>query len=161
MCHFTALIDLIRAKRPRDARIWQEVATCYQKLYRLVVHFILDLYFSCPVISFHEAADCLKRALAVAARDDTTIKFKLAGIYETLEDPATATAYHLQYIEACERLGKGVSEYARSCIIASKYLLSVGSPADTDFAFSLLRKTANSNAEENQQAKELLAKLES
>jgi anaphase-promoting complex subunit 8 len=120
---------------------------------------ILDV-FSSIRISFHEAADSLKRALAVAARDDTIIKSKLARIYETLEDPATATAYHLQYIETCERLGKGVSEYAHNCIVAAKYLLSVGTSAETEFALGLLRKTANSNAEENQQAKELLAKLE-
>lgn len=102
----------------------------------------------------------MKRALAVAASDDTAIKLKLAGVYETVEDIPTAAAYHLQYIETCERIGKGVSEYARSCIIAAKYLVSVGTPADRELAFGLLRKTANSNAEENQEAKELLAKLE-
>jgi anaphase-promoting complex subunit 8 len=102
----------------------------------------------------------LKRALAVAARDDTSIMHKLAGVYESLEDHASAAAYHMQYIETCERLGKGISEYSRSCIYVAKFHINVGELANVDLAIALLTKVANSNAEDNQLAKDALPKLE-
>jgi anaphase-promoting complex subunit 8 len=102
----------------------------------------------------------LKRALAVAARDETGIKLKLAGVYDTLEDLPSAVTYHLQYIETCERLGKGISEYARSCIFVAKHFSSVASLSEVEMAIGLLKKVASSNAEENQLAKDALPKLE-
>ncbi|CCA74733.1 related to CDC23-Subunit of anaphase-promoting complex (cyclosome) [Serendipita indica DSM 11827] len=131
------------ALRPRDARIWQELSACYVKVDR-------------PL----DGVDCLKRAIAVASRDDTVIKLKLATLYETLKDSASASIYHTQYMETCERLGKGVSEYSRSCIYVAKHHVQIGKLADVELAISLLEKIANSNAEENQLAKDALPKLE-
>lgn len=104
--------------------------------------------------------DCLKRALAVASRDETGIKLKLASVYETLEDIGSAIIYHLQYIETCERLGKGISEYARSCIFVAKHISTGASSSEVETAIGLLKKVANSNAEENQLAKDALPKLD-
>jgi hypothetical protein len=65
------------------------------------------------------------------------------------------------YMDTCERLGKGIAEYARSMIYVAKYYVNIGGLADLDMALELLRRLANSNAEENQLAKDALPKLES
>lgn len=96
----------------------------------------------------------------MAPKDDTTIMYKLAGVYEALDDPKTAAHYHTEYIAASERLGRGVAEYARSCIFAARYHVNQGYLPDVDIAIGLLQKVANSNAEENANAKDSLAKLE-
>lgn len=106
-----------------------------------------------------QAADCLQRALAIASKDDTVIKHKLAGIYETLEDPAKAYIYHKAYMLTCERLGKGIGEYARSVIFVAKHHVNQQTLEDIDEAVRLLEKLANSNADENQLAKDALPKL--
>lgn len=102
----------------------------------------------------------MKRALAVASRDEIGIKLKLAGVYEALDDFASASTYHIQYIETCERLGKGIPDYARSCIFVAKHFSILGTPSEVDMAIGLLKKVATSNAEENQLAKDALPKLE-
>ncbi|KAG8858171.1 Anaphase-promoting complex subunit 23 [Serendipita sp. 411] len=131
------------ALKPLDARIWQELSTCYGKINKQL-----------------DAAECLKRALAVASRDDTTINLKLATLYEALNDNNLAASYHAQHMETCERLGKGVPEYAKSCIFVAKHYATTGQLKDLEFAITLFQKIANSNAEDNQLAKEALPKLE-
>lgn len=107
-----------------------------------------------------EASECLERAIAVAPRDETAIRLKLAAAYEALDDPNAAAVYHSQVIEIGESLGRGVSDYAQSCMYLARVYVTKGTPEDINLAMEILTKVSNSNAEENTMAKEALAKLE-
>ena len=52
-----------------------------------------------------DAVECLKRALLGADARETTINLKLAKLYEELEEPAEAVAYHRRVVEICRGEG--------------------------------------------------------
>ena len=64
-----------------------------------------------------DAVECLKRALLGAEARETTIHLKLAKLYEELEEPAEAVAYHRRVVEICR--AEGTSVFALECLICA------------------------------------------
>lgn len=52
-----------------------------------------------------DAVECLKRALLGADARETAINLKLAKLYEELDEPAEAAAYHRRVVEICRAEG--------------------------------------------------------
>jgi len=58
-----------------------------------------------------DAVECLKRALLGADARETTINLKLAKLYEELEEPAEAVAYHRRVVEICRGEGDWIFSF--------------------------------------------------
>ncbi|KAI9569620.1 hypothetical protein HD554DRAFT_2089548 [Boletus coccyginus] len=131
------------ALRPYDVRLWQAQASCYEEIGRM-----------------RDAVECLKRALLGADARETTINLKLAKLYEELEEPSEAVAYHRRVVEICRSEVRPVQDYAKSCIyVARQQMVTPG--GDLSLAKEYLERVASSNAEEVTQAADWLKKLKS
>jgi anaphase-promoting complex subunit 8 len=58
-----------------------------------------------------DSVECLKRALLGADSRETAINLKLAKLYEELEEPAEAVAYHRRVVEICRGEGDSVFSF--------------------------------------------------
>ncbi|KAN0091102.1 hypothetical protein V8E55_004668 [Tylopilus felleus] len=131
------------ALRPYDVRLWQAQASCYEEIGRM-----------------RDAVECLERALLGADARETTINLKLAKLYEELEEPTEAVAYHRRVVEICRAEERPVQDYAKSSIYVARHQM-VTPGGDLSLAKEYLERVANSNAEEVTQAADWLKKLKS
>ncbi|KAF8554160.1 TPR-like protein [Imleria badia] len=131
------------ALRPYDVRLWQAQASCYEEIGRT-----------------RDAVECLKRALLGADARETTINLKLAKLYEELDEPAEAVAYHRRVVEICRAEERPVQDYAKSSIYVARHQM-VTPGGDLSLAKEYLERVASSNAEEVTQATDWLKKLKS
>ncbi|TBU33911.1 TPR-like protein [Dichomitus squalens] len=126
------------ALRPYDVRIWQAQGMCYEEMGRL-----------------REAIECLRRALIGADPEETVIHLKLAKLHNDLEEYAEAAAYHRRIVEVCRAAQKPVPEWSKSAVYVARYHIQHGG-GDLDLARQYLLLVSTSNAEEVNQANELL-----
>ncbi|KAI6046221.1 hypothetical protein EDC04DRAFT_3016435 [Pisolithus marmoratus] len=131
------------ALRPYDVRLWQAQATCYEEIGRT-----------------RDAVECLKRALLSAGSQEITLSLKLAKLYEELEEPAEAAAYHKRVVEISRSEGRSIQDYAKSSIYVARHQMVVPG-GDLELAKEYLERIAQSNAEEVTQATDWLKKLKS
>ncbi|KAI0769713.1 TPR-like protein [Trametes elegans] len=126
------------ALRPYDVRIWQAEGMCYEEMGR-------------P----KEAVECLRRALIGADPQETTIHLKLAKLHSDLGEFAEAAAYHRRIVEVCRAAQKPIQEWSKSAVYVARYHIFHGG-MDVALAKQYLEWVAASNAEEVNQANELL-----
>ncbi|KAI6033089.1 hypothetical protein F5J12DRAFT_902772 [Pisolithus orientalis] len=131
------------ALRPYDVRLWQAQATCYEEIGRT-----------------RDAVECLKRALLSAGSQETTLCLKLAKLYEELEEPTEAAAYHMRVVDISRAEGRPIQDYAKSSIYVARHQMVIPG-GDLELAKEYLERIAQSNVEEVTQAADWLKKLKS
>ncbi|KAG8899319.1 Anaphase-promoting complex subunit 23 [Tulasnella sp. 403] len=144
------------ALRPYDSRMWIALAGCYKTLTK-----------------WNEAIDCMKRAQLCADSSETNHYVFLASLYDKIGDRATAAMYHRRCVEICEKQGKHLGEYSKSCVFAAEYEINLAvmrgpgtsrldiEEPDLLRAKRLLEPVASSNVEDAPAANDLLRKLKS
>lgn len=160
--------------RPYDVRLWQAQAASYEEMGRSVELQLSSTFIVDVSPRLREAVECYKRALLGADVNESTISLKLAKLYDDLKEQKEAADYHMRVIHVCRatressRCGpptpfpnpfaeKMLAEYAKSCIYVARFQFQTG--GDLDLAKDLLDKVAGSNAEDANEAAELVKKV--
>lgn len=131
------------ALRPYDVRLWQAQATCYEEIGRT-----------------RDAVECLKRALLSAGSQEIALSLKLAKLFEELEEPMEAAAYHKRVVDISRAEGRPIQDYAKSSIYVARHQMVIPG-GDLELAKEYLERIAHSNVEEVTQATDWLKKLKS
>ncbi|QRV94350.1 anaphase-promoting complex subunit 8 [Ceratobasidium sp. AG-Ba] len=136
------------ALRPYDIRMWQALASCYQNLNK-----------------YKDAVQCYRRALFGVdqhSQEAASLIHKLATLYTLLNKHEQAAACHTRVVELAIHSHPDVpiTQYAKSVMFVAQWEISQGAAGDMTKARALLKKVAESAAEESGDAAAKLRALD-
>ncbi|KAI6002699.1 hypothetical protein EDD15DRAFT_2385326 [Pisolithus albus] len=142
----------------KDYRAWYGLGQAYELL--SMHQYALHYYQRATALRTRDAVECLKRALLSAGSQEITLSLKLAKLYEELEEPMEAAAYHKRVVDISRAEGRPVQDYAKSSIYVARHQMVIPG-GDLELAKEYLERIAHSNVEEVTQATDWLKKLKS